>query len=1787
MFDARHLLASGRSVPPLCLFSAALIPVLAVHAAEAETKLVSLDTVCGVAATYLRNVPRRLEVVRGEGNVTEGKGALLFGGRAPTGEGSKYFGILVPLAQPVDIRRCALTFDARTPTPNATRAFYVRFYNRGADKPAWSFASWNGQLKEGWGDFTVQRELCLDGLAWERRVLENRVADKIDRVEFIIGTRDNDVDVLAVVDNVRIVPRKPQIEDLTEPKELVRDTAVVVDGKPAAVVLHPDSDAGRAAAASVVAMAREKTGVTLPARVATEQNRRPDQTAFFLGNVHTNPAMLLLYARYMTPVDAVCPGKGGALVHTVFDPFGKGVNGVVVGASDADGLRRAVACLRRVVDAQPNGPDLRLPRIFERAYSADFLSQYGWADDEPAADRLERGLAEGQSALDRGRHTSVAGVLATVARRYLLTGHGVEAKLFAKLWDLYKKSAVADPRKFGGPWGFDSDFPSSTVVSGWRNIEYDPSLTDEERLATTQAMARWLAEAVVPSCIGAVASARVPHNHQTFPALGTLFAGLYFTEGFEVAEGQRWLKIADAIFKRQATYYKPWEDCNGYQWLTNGHLMRYTVARPDFALYENGNAHRIIDYCIGTMDNLGYQVPYGDTGSWKCWDTETVCLDTFAFVTGDAAAAWAGDRKHTLKDTIALCSFQRPHSTHGPPDKYDGVKVWPLEPQYYRSHRWADRPALERCFDKISFRSRMDPNAAYLLLDGLSNGGHKHLDGNSVPRLTLFGRIWLADNDYYKSAVKYHNAMMVFKDGQSAQIPAYVELLSAGETSRYGFSQTRIRGYAGADWERTILWLKGRQAFVVLDKLTALEASEYQFRLLWHGVGQATLGPHGLLLCQKGPSLWIQVAAGPEQRLFADKALGANWGGYPYAKPVVQSLSAIATVRLAKGESYLFASALHGAPDGRAEPWQLDYASRGQGVVVRSGDGPIVIGLPGFGMPTPHGSLTTDAGIVVADSDGLSLLHATHAQADSLVLLKSTEPGSVDIEKPKVRPSIAAIQTRRSVPNLKVEDQAPAHRCRWRKTLTPKVLTSTTTRGATSTGAKEKAKGAAVKVAPYRVNQLAVARLDGRKGPPVLLVATQQGPLLAMTGSGEIRWAIDLRCPLNDVVADDLDGDGTDEIVVGRQDHHVSVLDASGKVLWSRQLGFYRKPPYVNVVRTGDLNGDGRPEVVAGGENWRFYAFKGDGTELWNYESVHPSRSGAVADLDGDGKAEILCGTHYYYMSALNPDGTRRWRHNFGPICYDVVTGSFDGNKTRGVVCGGGDGYVHYLGHDGKPRMKYNTGDDVRCLATADLDRDGKDEIVAGSLNHNVYCFGSDGARRWRIDLGAPVSALATALSQQKLLVVAGTSSGKLVTLDPGGSVLASSQLAGEILELATLAGQIVVATSKGQLVALGVDDRRGQRRATSGEARGQTERPGGLIGYTEYRTNLPGGRHANVVTMRAYVARADGTGRRQLAADLTQRPNTWTQFSGFSPDGRMAIIGSGWEDPQNAAWEERHKTFRMTEGWRYDMALVDLQSGDVTNVTAIERVSDYNSGLFFWPRDPRKLGFQALIDGQSHPFSMDLDGRNKMDLTEDSKEFSYGFNASPDGNRIAYHKSYRVYLANADGTDATRVETGHPFNFCPQWSPDGRRVMFLSGEHYDCHPYLVRSDGTGLRKLADRRGYRGVVAFLDVYDFHGGSSDVPVWSTDSAGIYFSAKVGRSVELMYADLDGRVRQLTRCRNGTLTYHPKVHPKGRWIVFGSNRTGTRQLYVMPADGGDAYPITDVKPGWGAMWAHWQP
>jgi hypothetical protein len=321
------------------------------------------------------------------------------------------------------------------------------------------------------------------------------------------------------------------------------------------------------------------------------------------------------------------------------------------------------------------------------------------------------------------------------------------------------------------------------------------------------------------------------------------------------------------------------------------------------------------------------------------------------------------------------------------------------------------------------------------------------------------------------------------------------------------------------------------------------------------------------------------------------------------------------------------------------------------------------------------------------------------------------------------------------------------------------------------------------------------------------------------------------------------------------------------------------------------------------------------------------------------------------------------------------------------------------------------------------------------------------------------------------------------------------------------------------------------------------------LIGYTEFRTDQPGGRYPNVWTMRSVIVKADGAGRRVLADELTREKGSWTQFVGWTPDGKSARLSRNWMSEENGKWEEAHKDFRRTgDGFRHDMYLVDIASGKATK-------------------------------------QMPVDDKNKSALL---KSLVHGRTISPDGKRCAFEdRAYRLFLADADGANAKEIKTGMRFHLMPSWSPDGAWVLFVAGEHYDCHPHVIQADGTGLKKLASRNGYRGVIDYLDVYDFHDGSSDLPVWAPDSKSVFYTSKMGSNVELFRTPLDGKPERLTDTPAGSMHYHPSASPDGKWLLYGSKRDGVRQLYVMRLSDRKEWRITDLKKGHAAMWAHWQP
>ncbi len=160
----------------------------------------------------------------------------------------------------------------------------------------------------------------------------------------------------------------------------------------------------------------------------------------------------------------------------------------------------------------------------------------------------------------------------------------------------------------------------------------------------------------------------------------------------------------------------------------------------------------------------------------------------------------------------------------------------------------------------------------------------------------------------------------------------------------------------------------------------------------------------------------------------------------------------------------------------------------------------------------------------------MTLLDATHARLGDANWLNSDQKTHVDLELVGARDALRRLlSVRQGTAGLNADLDAPPHPERWLVAM------------------REPDEDLAARADPLRVTRLARARLGRSESDDTVLVATSTGQLLALNSDGSMRWTHDAQAALNDVVADDLTGDGQDEIVLARQDHHVQVLDVSGQ----------------------------------------------------------------------------------------------------------------------------------------------------------------------------------------------------------------------------------------------------------------------------------------------------------------------------------------------------------------------------------------------------------------------------------------------------------------------------------------------------------------------------------------------------------------------------------------------------------------------------------------------------------------
>ncbi|MBY0579275.1 MAG: Tol-Pal system beta propeller repeat protein TolB [Burkholderiales bacterium] len=160
---------------------------------------------------------------------------------------------------------------------------------------------------------------------------------------------------------------------------------------------------------------------------------------------------------------------------------------------------------------------------------------------------------------------------------------------------------------------------------------------------------------------------------------------------------------------------------------------------------------------------------------------------------------------------------------------------------------------------------------------------------------------------------------------------------------------------------------------------------------------------------------------------------------------------------------------------------------------------------------------------------------------------------------------------------------------------------------------------------------------------------------------------------------------------------------------------------------------------------------------------------------------------------------------------------------------------------------------------------------------------------------------------------------------------------------------------------------------------------------------------------------------------------------------------------------------------------------------------------------------------------------------------------------KIAYilkqGKHYELQVADADGFGAQSVVSVNEPIISPAWSPDGRKIAYVSFERGNAVVYV--------QDLLS--GRRHIVA-----DFKG-SNSAPAWAPGGRQLAVVLSHDGSSRIYLVGEEGGNPKLLENSAGIST-EPSFSPDGQQIIFTSDRGGSPQIYRIAASGGQAMRLT---------------
>lgn len=234
-------------------------------------------------------------------------------------------------------------------------------------------------------------------------------------------------------------------------------------------------------------------------------------------------------------------------------------------------------------------------------------------------------------------------------------------------------------------------------------------------------------------------------------------------------------------------------------------------------------------------------------------------------------------------------------------------------------------------------------------------------------------------------------------------------------------------------------------------------------------------------------------------------------------------------------------------------------------------------------------------------------------------------------------------------------------------------------------------------------------------------------------------------------------------------------------------------------------------------------------------------------------------------------------------------------------------------------------------------------------------------------------------------------------------------------------------------------------------------------------------------------IMNADGTGWRRL----TMTDNVRSFYPSLAPDGKTVVYSSNldgnfkiYEMDLFGNSKPLGQTIGIAPEISPDGSLLTFANNDGREdvVWIMNRDGSGKRVLYTpgwdptWSPDGKKVLFATYIGGIPQLAVINLDGSGFLQIT--NLPFLRGRSDwSPDGQHIITYSGKpwerELYLMSPDGTNMKQISPTGGNSQGPSFSPDGQWVAFTSyydsiGNNNGCEIYILRIDGTQLRRLTD-----------------------------------------------------------------------------------------------------------------------